>query len=78
MSSSIYNWLDEKLGGILPGAVPLGGGERDQGSDPESAANKVANANSTATDKNNTNKETKTSHALRSSRRLLPRRLLPQ
>ncbi len=60
MSSSIYNWLDEKLGGILPGAVPLGGGERDQGSDPESAANKVANANSTATDKNNTNKETKT------------------
>ena len=38
---SVYKWLDTKLGGILPGGVPLGG-SRNEGSDPENTANAVS------------------------------------
>ncbi|MBR20036.1 MAG: hypothetical protein CMA64_07830 [Euryarchaeota archaeon] len=55
MGSSLYNWLDEKLGGVLPGGVP-----QSQGSDPTDTANTVAKANSTTTDKNTKQKESKT------------------
>ena len=40
---SVYNWLDDKLGGWLPGGVPRGG-SKQKGSDPENTEDQVAKA----------------------------------
>ena len=39
----VYNWLDNKLGGVLPGGVPRGG-SKQKGSDPENTEDQVAKA----------------------------------
>ena len=40
---SVYNWLDEKLGGWLPGGIPRGG-SKQEGSDPTNTEDQVATA----------------------------------
>ena len=40
---SVYNWLDKKLGGWLPGGVPRGG-SKQEGSDPTNTEDAVATA----------------------------------
>ena len=53
---SVYNWLDEKLGGWLPGGIPRGG-SKQEGSDPTNTEDAVATAAGATQEARGTKKE---------------------
>ena len=55
----VYNWLDNKLGGVLPGGVPRGG-SKQKGSDPENTEDQVAKAAGVTQEAKNSKKPTPT------------------